>query len=163
MVTIPRVNQIVKNPLFVELSLKNAQAEQKRKFCSHGFDHGLAVARIAYIFLMEEKNTSLSKEVIYAAAVLHDLGRWREYETGKDHAIVGAELVQPILEEAGFTSEEAEIIRIAIREHRCDPNAQLSVLGKALAYADDWARDCQSCKNKGECYKYSCEMDEIVS
>lgn len=163
MVFVPRVNRIIENPQFKEYSLKNDQAEEKRAFCKHGFDHGLAVARIAYIYLLEDKNTLLSKEVVYAAAVLHDLGRWREYETGEDHAVVGAKLVQPILEESGFSSEEAKVIVQGIREHRLDPKRELSVLGRALAYADDWARDCRSCQSRVDCYKYSSEMDGIRS
>lgn len=163
MVSVPRVNRIIENPLFKEYTLRNAQAEKKRAFCKHGFDHGLAVARIAYIYLLEGKNTVLSKEVVYAAAVLHDLGRWREYKTGEDHASVGAELAQPILKESGFILEEIEVIMQGIREHRLDPEGNLSSLGRALAYADDWARDCRSCMSQVDCYKYSYEMDEIRS
>ncbi|AHF05738.1 HD domain-containing protein [Desulfitobacterium metallireducens] len=163
MVSVPRVNRIIENPLFIEYSHKNNQAEQKRAFCKHGFDHGLAVARIAYIYLLEDKNTSLSKEVVYAAAVLHDLGRWREYETGEDHALFGADLIKPILRESGFTPGEVEVITQGIREHRLDPEGELSPLGRALAYADDWARDCRSCRSQVDCYKYSGEMDEIKS
>lgn len=163
MVSVPRVNRIIKHPLFKEYALKNAQAEEKRAYCNHGFDHGLAVARIAYIYLQEEEDKSLSKEVVYAAAVLHDLGRWREYETGENHALVGAELVKPILKESGFGPKEEEVIVQGIREHRLDPERELSLLGRALAYADDWARDCRSCTSQEACYKYSQSMDEIVS
>jgi len=163
LVSVPRVNLVIEHPLFKEYALKNAQAEEKRLFCKHGFEHGLAVARIAYIYLLEEGKTSLSKEVVYAAAVLHDLGRWREYETGEDHALVGAELVMPILLESGFNLEEVKVIVQGISEHCFDPKHELSLLGKALAYADDWARDCRSCISQKDCYKYSREMDEIKS
>lgn len=168
-ISVPRVNRIIGHPLFKEYSLRNAQAEEKRMFCKHGFDHGLAVARIAYIYLLEEKslfvdkNGLLSKEVIYAAAILHDLGRWDEYAGGEDHALIGAELVQPILKESGFSPIEIETISQGIREHRLDPDQDISLLGRALAIADDWARDCRSCKSQAECYKYSHEMDEIKS
>lgn len=163
MVSIPRVNRIIEHPLFKEYSLRNAQAEEKRAFCCHGFDHGLAVARIAYISLLEKENISLSKEVIYAAAVLHDLGRWREYETGENHALVGAKLVEPILKESGFSPEEVGVIIQGIREHRLDPENEMSLLGRALASADDWARDCRSCSSQEGCYKYSQNMDEVVN
>lgn len=161
MISVPRVNRILDHPLFKEYSLKNAQAEVNRTFCKHGFDHGLSVARIAYIYLLEEKGALISKELVYAAAVLHDLGRWQEYATGEDHALVAIELVQPILKDSGFMPEEAKIILQGIREHRLDPKQEISLLGRALAYADDWARDCRSCMCQTECYKYSPEMDEI--
>lgn len=163
MVSVPRVNKILEHPLFKEYTSKNALAEEQRVFCRHGFDHGLAVARIAYIFLLEEGRTTLPKEVVYASAVLHDLGRWLEYEKGEDHALLGAELGKPILIECGFDSKEVDIISQGIREHRLNPEGDLSLLGKALAYADDWARDCRSCASKATCYKYSPGMDEIIA
>lgn len=162
MALIPRVNQILKHPLFTEYSHYNAQAEEKRVFCHHGLDHGIAVARIAYIYLLEQQDTSLSKEIVYAAGLLHDLGRWQEYKTGKDHALAGAELVKPIIQDAGFNAEELEIITQGIREHRLNPDVKMSSLGKALAYADDWARDCRNCQSKADCYKYTQQMDEII-
>lgn len=124
MVLIPRVNQILKHDLFKEYSQYNSQAEEKRAFCRHGLDHGIAVARIAYIYLLEQQNTSLSKEVIYAAGLLHDLGRWREYETGEDHALAGAELVKPIIQDSGFSIGELETITQGIREHRLNPEGK---------------------------------------
>ncbi|WP_434510838.1 HD domain-containing protein [Desulfitobacterium sp. AusDCA] len=162
MVLIPRVNQILKHDLFKEYSQYNSQAEEKRAFCRHGLDHGIAVARIAYIYLLEQQNTSLSKEVIYAAGLLHDLGRWREYETGEDHALAGAELVKPIIQDSGFSIDELETITQGIREHRLNPEGKMSLLGRALAYADDWARDCRNCLIKEACYKYTEQMDEII-
>ena len=42
------------------------------------------MARIAYILNMEQ-DLGLEKEVIYAAAVLHDIGKYAQYEDGTPH------------------------------------------------------------------------------
>ncbi len=162
MSTLPRVNELIDNPVFENYMIKIEEAEKERRYCKHGFDHGLAVARIAHSFLLEQGLTSLSKEVIYAAALLHDIGRWVEYQTGEDHAQVSATLALPILEECGYNSEEIEIIVKAISEHRAHADESLSMLGRALALADDWARDCRQCKAKNGCHKFSERMMQIV-
>lgn len=138
------------------------KAEKERRYCKHGFDHGLAVARIAHSFLLEQGETSLSKEVIYAAALLHDIGRWVEYQTGEDHAQASARLALPLLEECGYSSEEIKVVAKAISEHRTHTGENLSTLGRALALADDWARDCRQCKAKDGCHKFSEKMLQII-
>ena len=37
---------------------------------------------------------------------LHDIGRWRQYETGEDHSIIGAEMAEEILGRAVFSPQE---------------------------------------------------------
>lgn len=162
MIVLPRVNKLIDNPLYKKYLLKIAEAEKKRKYCKHDFDHGLAVARIAYAFLLEQGETCPEKEVIYTAALLHDIGRWVEYETGEDHAQASAALARPLLEESGFNPEEIKVIGRAIAEHSRHGSENLSVLGRSLALADNWARDCRSCQAKDNCYKFTQEMRQLV-
>ncbi|MHB9093231.1 MAG: HD domain-containing protein, partial [Eubacteriales bacterium] len=95
------MQSIMEDPLFAEYLSKNSIKETDRKFCRHTFQHLVDVARITYIQMLEsgdiksfceEKdiNMRLAREIIYAAALLHDIGRWKEYETGEDHAAVSA-------------------------------------------------------------------------
>lgn len=162
MITLSRVNKILQHTLYEEYSTRNRVAESQRIYCRHGSDHGLSVARIVYIYFLERKEVSLSKEVVYAAGVLHDIGRWLEYESQEDHALVGARLAAPILRDCGFSEQEVEIITQGILEHRLQPSEELSVLGHALALADDWERDCKNCESKVSCYKYTKAMEEIL-
>ncbi|TGE34137.1 HD domain-containing protein [Desulfosporosinus sp. Sb-LF] len=136
--------------------------ERERCFCKHGFEHGLSVARIAYVYLLEKGVMTLSKEKVYAAALLHDIGRWVEYQTGEDHAEVSARLALPLLEVCGFDSEDIQVILSGIREHRRHPEENLTLLGEALALADDWARDCRLCSVQNQCYKFNHTMKQIV-
>ena len=101
------------------------------------------VARITYILLLESdglvsfcQDNNLSslqaaKEVVYAAGILHDIGRWRQYETGEDHSIIGAEMAEEILGRAVFSPQEIRIITRAIREHR-EQRQGMSLLGALL-------------------------------
>ena len=136
--------------------------EKERRFCKHGFEHGLNVARIAYSYMLEKGEVGLSREGVYAAGLLHDIGRWVEYQTGEDHAEASARLALPLLETSGFSSEEILVILQGIREHRRHHEDKLSCLGKALALADDWARDCRHCSSQGECYKFNHTMKQII-
>lgn len=158
-----RVEAILKDPRYQEHINKNMIKETDRKFCRHTFQHLVDVARITYILLLEagdfnrfmnENNLApdTAKEIVYASALLHDIGRWREYETGEDHALVSAELAVDILHEAGFNETEINIICMGIREHRrtCE---KASLLGDILNRADKLSRLCSQCKAGDECYK----------
>ena len=75
-----RVDLILEHPKYQEYLDKIKQAEEKRIFCLHNMNHFLDVARIAYIMNLEEE-LGIAKEIIYATALLHDIGR----KFGKRH------------------------------------------------------------------------------
>ena len=70
-----RVWKIFTHPHYVQNMDKNRKAEADRIFCRHDVDHFMNVARLAYIFKLE-RNYEVSKEEIYATALLHDIGKW---------------------------------------------------------------------------------------
>ena len=76
-----RVNAILDAPLYRRCYARLEELERERIFCCHQMTHLLDVARIAYILNMEQ-DMGLEKEVIYAAAVLHDIGKYAQYEDG---------------------------------------------------------------------------------
>lgn len=156
-----RLNELVRSQDYQDHLARTAGLEKERIYCKHGFDHLLAVARIAYAYLLEQNNTNYSREVVYAAALLHDLGRWVEYQTGEDHAEAGARLAESLVREAGFTPRESEGILRAIREHRRQGGDKVSPLGEALALADDWSRECWNCQAKSTCHKFSLAMLDL--
>lgn len=160
-----RVEYILNDRLYRECLAKNALHEVERRFCRHDFQHMLDVARITYILFLEAGETGrlaealglpdreTVKEVIYAAGLVHDIARWRQYETGEDHAQAGAELAVPLLERAGFARGEAFAIAAAVREHRTG-GIKSTLLGERLCRADDLSRPCFECKARSECYKF---------
>ena len=144
-----RVNQIWNHPLYQNELNKLQLLETDREFCRHTPEHFLDVARLAYIRALEE-NAPVSKELIYCAALLHDIGRARQYEDGTPHDEAGAAIAEQILNELGFSMEEIEAIVSAIRGHRAQTDQ--TVLGKLLYTADKRSRNCFSCKAEPECY-----------
>lgn len=157
-----RVNQLIEHEDYICYMERIVGLEKERRFCKHGFDHGLNVARVAYSYILEKGEVILPKEIVYAAAFLHDIGRWVEYQTGEDHAEAGARLALPLLEASGFSSEDIQVILRGIREHRRHPEDNLTLLGEALALADDWARDCRHCSAQTLCYKFNYAMKQIM-
>ena len=65
-----RVNQIWRHPVYQEHYKKIQELESERIFCRHTPEHFLDVARLMYIYALEE-HLELSKERIYAAALLY--------------------------------------------------------------------------------------------
>lgn len=153
-----KVNKILQDRRFQEYVEKNLIAEKQRKFCNHNFDHLLSVARIAYILVLEQGlEPDISRETVYASGLLHDIGRWKEYETGIDHALLSAELSKEILEEAGFERKNIAGIIRAIKEHRgTEKNKEKegSLLGDILRRADILSRPCWDCTAEEDCYKF---------
>lgn len=60
----------------------------------------------------------MSKDIIYATALLHDLGRADQYEKGISHEEAGAILAEEILTDCGYTREERKFMTDTILRHR---------------------------------------------
>lgn len=143
-----RVNKICEHPLWRDCVDKIAQLEQDRVFCKHDTVHYLDVARIAYIENLE-KNMGISKEFIYAAAMLHDIGRHLQYLKGIPHDQGSALLAEEILEDCGFKKQEQKEILSAILQHRTDSTSKKDGLAGLIYRADKRSRTCLFC--------YACE------
>jgi uncharacterized protein len=101
---------------------------------AHTYDHSLRVLDIA-LEIGREEDANL--RVLGAAALLHDIGRVREEETGVSHAILSGDMAKPILEKVGYSEEEIVLVADTIRTHRfserLEPN---SLEGEILSDAD---------------------------
>lgn len=62
-----------------------------------------------------------SPKVLFLAALLHDVGKG----SGRDHSVVGAELVAKVGERLGFTEEECAALEFIIRFHLFLPESAL--------------------------------------
>lgn len=145
-----RVDKVMNHPVFRENMDKIEKAEIDRFFCRHGLPHVLDVARIFYILVLEE-NVSVDKELVYATALLHDIGRYEQYANKIPHNEAGAKLAGEILGECGFTEEECNRAVNAIKEHRRD-SGDGDTFGHLLYKADKLSRDCYCCEAEPECY-----------
>ena len=141
-----RVNLIYRHPLYQKKYNALQKAEEHREFCNHTLD----VARLMYIYSVEQE-LSISKEVIYAAAFMHDIGRIDQIEKGIPHEMAGAALCDRILPDCGFAKEEISLIKDFILHHRIKDTGADMPLYEMLYWADKKSRNCFACAAQAEC------------
>ena len=98
-----------------------------------------------------ERNLNIPVELIYATALLHDIGRPLEYQRGIPHHQASAAAAEPILRDCGFSGEEQETILAAVLRHRTEGTALEDNLAGLLYRADKASRDCLLCPAADAC------------
>ena len=93
--TMERIHRLCRHPLWRESIQSIEELERERIFCRHGTAHCLDVARLAWIENLE-RGLGLEKERIYAAALLHDIGRGLQLLEGVPHHQASASLAAAI-------------------------------------------------------------------
>ena len=156
------VEAVRSHPLYQEHLARLAELERDRVFCRHGIGHLLDTARIAWAFNLEY-NLGFRKEAVYAAALMHDIGKDEQYERGIPHEEASARIAREILDDMGAAFDEAErdAIVTAIREHRRLPEGA-SLLGTMLYDADKASRTCFACSMREDCSWSSEKMNLSV-
>ena len=134
-----RVNAICRHPLWRDSVRQIAHLERDRQFCRHDLVHFLDVARLAYIENLE-RGLGVDKELIYAAALLHDIGRHLQYTRNIPHDQASAQLAEVILTDCGFSQAERTEVEDAILQHRGQQDG-----------ADKASRACLFCPAEPEC------------
>lgn len=145
-----RIERILIHPAYAEYGIKNEVAEKDRIFCLHNMEHFLAVARLAWILNLEAE-AGIEKEWIYAAALLHDIGRHRQYQDGTPHEEESARLAPAILLDCGFSDKETGVIISAIQTHRDAGIKNENNLNGILYRADKLSRACFACRAADQC------------
>lgn len=145
-----RIDRIINHPLFRENIEKNRAAETKRRFCRHDMVHFLDVARIGMIINLEE-DLGIPKDLVYGAALLHDIGKHLQYKEGIPHEKASAEIAPKILSDCGYREEEIDSVTDAILQHRNSEAATEKNLRGVLYRADKASRACFACKSEPDC------------
>ncbi len=145
-----RYDKIVEQEVFGRYLEEINELEKDRIYCRHNISHLLDVARIAYIINLE-KEMGFSKDVIYGAALLHDIGKVEQYKEKIPHELTGAKKAEAILGECGYEEAEIKMIQHAILDHRRGPKEEGRRLSEILYEADKKSRICLYCQAKDEC------------
>ena len=145
-----RIDKILSHDLFNEYLRRNRAAEAERCFCRHDMAHFLDVARIGMILNLREQQ-GIDEEFIYAAGLLHDIGKHLQYSQGIPHEQASAELAPAILQDCGFDEKETDVIIKAILAHRNSESASVRGLTGILYRADKASRACFACAVEREC------------
>jgi putative nucleotidyltransferase with HDIG domain len=140
------------NPRYRKAAAIIKNCEKDRVFCRHGLTHSLDVARIAHIMNLE-KQLNIPMDVVYAAALLHDIGRSCEYTDGTPHEEAGCVLAQSILEESDYSTAEKQEILQAVLLHRGMPEEDNpQSLPGIIKKADKLSRHWFDCDAAAECF-----------
>ena len=158
-----RVNRILKNHTYQDCLQQIYRLEAGRIFCGHDMAHFLDVARIAYIHCLEQ-GMDVKKDVVYGAALLHDIGRYQQYEAGIPHETASARLAQEILPQCSYSEEEQRQIQEAVLGHRRKDKKQEESLGLGglLYQADKQSRNCFVCSDREACNWPKDKMNEGI-
>lgn len=178
------VDRLIREKSYLDELNKIDVCEKNRIYCRHGIDHLLAVARIMYITALEEgvlsgMDGAERRELIYLTALLHDIGRGRQYQEGIPHDMASAAQAERLLAAIGYPKERAALILSAVAGHRkqrddaggepcsiegrsgeaaagaCDAHGRSGIadeLGWLLRRADRLSRNCYCCKASQTCY-----------
>lgn len=145
------VNRLIQNETYLRTMREIHESEKKRIFCHHGFNHLLDVARIAYIMNLEYE-FGFEKEFLYMCALLHDIGRAKEYMTGVSHEKAGVKLAGQLLEEIAYPEEKREAILNKVADHRHAPLPKEGInRDNFFWFADKRARNCFTCNVAAQC------------
>lgn len=143
-----RVTQIWMHPVYQEHLHKTLESEKDRIFCKHTPEHFLDTARLCYIFSLES-GLKIPKDIIYAAALLHDVGRHLQYGEGIPHEKASAQVAETVLPECGYTEAERKQILEAILNHRTRGDDE--DFAGIFYRADKASRSCFLCPAEREC------------
>lgn len=144
------IQAIFSHPLYQEQFSLLSEAEKDRIFCRHTIEHFLDVARLMYLYNLEEQ-TGLKKELIYATALLHDIGRYEQISLGTPHDIASARMAEEILHDCNFSDQDIHLIQDAILHHRGNSESGETMLAHYLYRADKQSRNCFCCPSCKEC------------
>lgn len=141
----PRLREAVKHPLYQLHYYKIQELERDREYCHHDMEHFLDVARIAYIRNLE-LHLGFEKELIYLVALLHDIGKDRQYLEEIPHEIASAEIAKAILNDlrGACSDEEISWILQGILGHRIEKE-------NLFYWSDKRSRKCFACPVKDSC------------
>jgi len=156
----PRVDAILHDEEYRSYLEKNKKAERDRQYCRHDMTHLLDVCRVGYAMILERK-LPYTKELMYAAGLLHDVGRWVQVSEGVDHAKAGAVMAEPILKRCGFSKEESQVIVQAIACHREQNHPD--EFSKVLYDADKQSRPCFACPEIASCKRFKDQREALLN
>ena len=153
-----RVNRIWNHTYYRQCLDKISALEADREFCRHTPEHFLDVARLTWIFAMEE-GLDIERGLVYAAALLHDIGRFRQYEDGTPHDVASVEIAERLLPECGYTEQETSVIVDMIASHRKKGSGK--DIDGLFYRAGKMSRSCFLCLAEREC-NWSAEKKNMV-
>ncbi len=96
------------------------------------------VYRVLYAALDIASGYGIDKDVLIAAALLHDIGRDAQFKDPKlDHAVVGSEMAYAYLKGLGWPEEKARRVKDCVYSHRYRNNREPETLEAKILFDAD--------------------------
>lgn len=179
-------DNVLKHPVFREFIEQINDLEKDRIYCRHKLEHSIDVARLAWIYYLEDKITEDSqkrvqlfpkasygewmdekeemKDLFYTCALLHDIGRAVQYKTGVHHSIAGLELAKSVLVDIQAPEDWMGQILDVVAEHS---RGEFAKDDRSLEYyimkADHDCRMCFACQAQESCKWTEEEKNHTIS
>jgi uncharacterized protein len=116
-----------------------AEAElSKHPNAGHDINHVMRVYHLATTIAKKEKDVDI--EVLQATTLLHDIGGPKEISDpsgGTCHAIVGAEMAEPILKKLNFPTEKITHVQDCIVSHRSKTESKPKTIEAKIVFDAD--------------------------
>lgn len=145
-----RYEKIIRNTVYITHIRRCEEFEKDREFGHHDMAHFLDVARVGMLINLTE-DYNVPKDMIYAAALLHDVGRDVQYAEGIPHDEASVKIAEELLKDTEYTPEEQRAILEAIGNHRKADIRNEKSLSGLLYRADKESRPCYFCIAEPEC------------
>lgn len=145
-----RYEAILHNEVYIKHIRRCEEFEKNREFGHHDMAHFLDVARVGMLINLTE-GYNIPKDMIYAAALLHDVGRDVQYADGTPHDEASVAIARELLKETEYTADECEALLTAIGDHRNTDIRKEKNLSGLLYRADKESRPCFFCIAEPEC------------
>ena len=163
-----KYQKILEHKQYQDYLGKLNQLEQNRIYCKHDLNHLLDVARICTI-LAQEQGITIDKNIVYAASLLHDIGRFNP--SVAKHEQLSGEIALRVLPECDYSDDEiAQVIDLIhshrgrdsvkhIREMRLEKQLDLK---DCFRLADQLSRNCFCCQASDTCKWKVEERNQVV-
>lgn len=152
-----KYQKILENEEYKKYVERICYLEKDRIYCKHDLKHSLDVARICTI-IMYEQGQEVNRDIVYATALLHDIGRFKE--NTQNHEALSVDIAKDILSVCGYTATEIATIVEIISFHRGNysikqieelVNDGKLDLKESFKIADQLSRNCFCCKGSSSC------------
>ena len=141
-----KYQKILENEEYKKYVERICYLEKDRIYCKHDLKHSLDVARICTI-IMYEQGQEVNRDIVYATALLHDIGRFKENTQNHEAWSVDiATEIATIVEIISFHRGNYSIKQIdeLVNHGKLD-------LKESFKIADQLSRNCFCCKGSSSC------------
>lgn len=149
-----KIQGIINHPVFMDSIKQIELLEMERKYCKHDMKHFVAVTKIM-TNINNKENLLYTDEQIHAAGLLHDVGKFIQYQTGEPHQYAGIDIAETIMSDVGFSQADISLVLTAIKEH--SGWVKREGFSELLRKSDKLSRQCYECQVSDQC-KWPIEM-----